>query len=226
MNGIQIDEWYTDMATGMTEEREEIQRLKEMADRGELGTLIIDRIDRLARRASLGLALVEYFEDRGVVVKAAAQFFDESPMGRMMRTVAAGIAEYQRAEWLGRMRACKREVARNGRFAGGGIPLGYKKGTTPGALEIDPAGAEEVRTVFSMRSGGRNLSAIAVAMTSSTGRPWTATSVRNVLNRADFYAARAPLHRSLAGNSASVPVHPPIIEAPPHVTPKEGAAAA
>lgn len=218
-----IGEWFSDAATGMTDEREELQRIRDMAAAGRIDTFIIDRVDRLARRASLILALIDELEEMRVRVVAVSQYFDDSPVGRLMRTVAAGIAEYQRAEWLGRMRQCKREAARNGRFAGGGIPLGYRRGATPGLLEIDSTGAREVREVFAMRHNGRSLGAIAVAMTSSTGRPWTATSVRNVLNRADFYAGRAPLHRSLAGNSADKAMHPAILS--PSNDPKPAPAA-
>jgi DNA invertase Pin-like site-specific DNA recombinase len=216
MNELQIDEWFVDAKTGTTEDREQLNRLKLLAEAGEIGTLILDRMDRLGRTTEVNLSLLRQFEEWGVKVVFVQQAFEAMPppMRKFMQTIFAALAEMQKAELLQRMVVCKREAVARGKFIGGGIPLGYKTGSTPGELVIDESTAATVRLIFELKERGLTHTQISTLLNqrgilTRRGNDFYPSGVLHILNNRDFYAGHRTIHASQAKNIR--PTHEPIL---------------
>lgn len=213
-HGIEIDEWVADAATGTSGSRESLDLLKLQASSGKLGRIIIDRMDRLARDLAVSEALYLFFKTHGVEIVFVQQSFSDTVSGTLMRQMCAAIAQYQKSELLIRMRACKQAALKNGKFIGGGVPFGYRKGVSPGVLEIDEKAARTVRYIFELYSLGMSSVKIAAKLnemgyTAAKGGKFHNPAVLDIVKRLDFYRGRTTLHRTSISTTA--PVHPPIL---------------
>lgn len=216
MQELQIDEWLTDAKTGTTEDREQLNRIKAMAEAGEVGTLILDRMDRLGRTTEVNLSLLRQFEEWGVRVIFVQQAFEQmSPtMRKFMQTIFAALAEMQKAELLQRLTQCKQVAVANGRFIGGGVPYGYKLGVTPGQLAVDPKAAETIRAVFEYKARGGTYQQTANSLNDAgyrtqQGKFFTPMMVRSIILRKEFYMGVRTLHGAQHLNAQ--PVHEAIL---------------
>lgn len=125
--GLHIDEYATDDETGTTEDREHIQRLLKEAQAGTLTLLLVDRLDRLGRKLHVCEGLLAAFNQAGCEVQFVAAAFADNPAGVAMRQMLGVFAEYQRSEWLSRMRQCsKAKAVARGSLHGALAPYGYR----------------------------------------------------------------------------------------------------
>ena len=115
-----LDEWFEDTATSGTVaalDRPGFAALFDYIRKGD--TLVVPAIDRLGRNALDVLATVEALRDKGVTVISQREGFDLStPMGRMMVTMLAGVAELERENIRERQRAGLDRAKANGRALG------------------------------------------------------------------------------------------------------------
>ncbi len=213
-NGVAIDEYITEDETGTTEDREEIRKLQERARNGEFSVLIIDRVDRLGRTLAVCETLFAAFKQLGVDVRTVGAVFDDSPAGRMLRQVMGVLAEYQRSEWLGRMKQCRKAAAaKKGTSLGGRSLTGYRS-VGRGQLAADDRSAAAVARCFALRETGCSLSDVARALAAegfrnTKDKPYAVTQVARILARADVYRATAHPHAS------SVQLAPGVMPAQP-----------
>ena len=199
-NGCKIDDWAYESESGTIEDREIIQGLLAQAKRGQLARLVIDRMDRLGRTLLVCERLYKAFLDAGVEIVCVKQAIKNTPSGALIRQIMGAIAEYQRSEWLSRMRVCRRNVAAaKGLSPGGTDPYGYRS-VGNGKLEIDEATAPMVRKAFLLHDV-RQLSLRGIAdllsrdgFRTTSGKPLTHKTIAKILARRDFYAGRAPLY--------------------------------
>ena len=81
--------------SGRTTDRPVLSKLIAQLENGD--TLMVTKLDRIARSAREGLNLVEDLAKRGVSVQILNMGkFDDSPSGRMYRTILFAFAEYER----------------------------------------------------------------------------------------------------------------------------------
>ncbi len=212
IEGLEIDDWLSDAATGMSEERPEMDRLRKMVELGEVSRIVIDRMDRLGRSLAVCETLAEFFRQHGVELVSVKDKFGTGMTGTLMRQIMGAIAQYDRSMMLARMNSSKREALARGRFVGGGVPFGYKLGRKPGELEVDSGAAATVRRVFELHKLG--LSSVKVAaqlnaesVPSPRGARWYNSTVLDLVKRQDFYRARTTLHHS----QSTAPVHEAIL---------------
>ena len=86
---------YEDVFTGTTMDRPAWDKLNELLSAGD--TLIVVKLDRIARTAQGGCAAVRELVDRGVSVRVLNMgLVEDSPVGRMMLTVMFAMAEFER----------------------------------------------------------------------------------------------------------------------------------
>ncbi len=139
------------------------------------------------------------FKQLGVEVRVVGSSFDDSPAGRMLRQVMGVLAEYQRSEWLGRMKQCRKAAAaKKGTSIGGRSLTGYRS-VGRGVLAADDRGAAAVARCFALRETGLSLSDVARALDAegfrnSKGNAFAVTQVARILARADVYRATAHPH--------------------------------
>ncbi len=78
------------------EGRDELQTLMDFMRDGD--TLVVTKLDRLARNTLDTLGLIEELSDRGVAFKSLAEPWADttSPAAKLMLTIFAGVAEFER----------------------------------------------------------------------------------------------------------------------------------
>ena len=110
---------YEDVWTGTTMERPRWDELMDAMQAGD--TLVVTKLDRIARTAIGGIEAVRALVDRGVSVRILNMgLVEDTPVGRLMLTVMFGMAEFERdviAERMaeGKAVARQREGYREGR---------------------------------------------------------------------------------------------------------------
>lgn len=128
-----IEEAYT----GTTVNRPQFDALLEKVADGD--TLIVTKLDRIARTAIDGCRSVQELIDRGVTVRVLNMgTLDSTPVGRMMVTVMFAMAEFERDMIVQRTRE-GREVARQ--------RPGYREGRPTALSRLDPAELERHRAL-------------------------------------------------------------------------------
>jgi len=96
---------YEEKLSGAQRNRPELARLLDQVRDDDV--LVVTRLDRLARSTRDLLDVAERLRDAGAGVRSLAEPWADttSPAGRMVLTVFAGIAEFERALILGRTSA-------------------------------------------------------------------------------------------------------------------------
>ncbi len=141
--------WYSDKATGDNLDRPAFEQLQADIFRGEIGTVVIWRLDRLSRTIRDGLNTLCDWCDRGLRIVSVSQQIDfNGTIGKMIASVLFGVAEMEQQTRRERQRAGI-EVAK-----ARGVYMGRRKGTT----KAKPARAKQ------LREGGLKVDEIAAAM--------------------------------------------------------------
>jgi DNA invertase Pin-like site-specific DNA recombinase len=131
--------WYLDKSTGDNLDRPGFERLQCDIFQGDIGTVVIWRLDRLSRTIRDGLNTLCDWCDRSLRIVSVSQQIDfNGTIGKMIASVLFGVAEMEQETRRERQRAgIDAAKAR-------GVYLGRQKGTTkatPGrALELRASG--------------------------------------------------------------------------------------
>lgn len=81
--------------TGTTAERKEFKRLLDTLQQGD--TLAVTKLDRFARTAQDGISIIRDLMNRGIRVNILNMgIVEDTPSGRLMLTILAGFAEFER----------------------------------------------------------------------------------------------------------------------------------
>lgn len=124
----------TDVFTGTKMERPNFDKMKERLAEGD--TLIVTKLDRLARTAVEGSVVVRELVERGVVVHVLNMGrADNSPMGKLMVTMLLAFAEFERDMIVERTQTGK-EIARNKGIRVDGRPNKYTPDQMRHAMEL------------------------------------------------------------------------------------------
>ena len=118
--GVSTNRIFTDKATGSNTDREGLQTLMLKVEAGDV--VLVKKLDRLGRNTLDMLDLIEQFTKLGVAVR----FIDDGistdgPMGTMVITILAAVAQAERARILERTREGLLEAKANG------VQLGRKR---------------------------------------------------------------------------------------------------
>ena len=86
---------YYESFTGTKIHRPELDKLMSVLQEGD--TLIVTKLDRIARSTRDGLDIIETLLDKGVYINILNMGkFDNSPTGKLMRTIFFAFAEFER----------------------------------------------------------------------------------------------------------------------------------
>lgn len=92
-NGAEVI--YCESFTGTKKNRPELNKLMSILKDGD--TVIVTKLDRIARSTRDGLDIIEELLSKGVVINILNMGkFDNSPTGKLMRTVFFAFAEFER----------------------------------------------------------------------------------------------------------------------------------
>ena len=102
---------FCDSFTGTKMERPEFDKLKAVLKSGD--KLIVTKLDRFARSAAQGSCLIETLIQTGVTVHILNMgVMDDTPTGKLIRTIMLGFAEFERDMIVQRTQEGK-EIARS-----------------------------------------------------------------------------------------------------------------
>lgn len=195
---------YTDEGvSGARLDRPALDRLRDVAKRGEIDAVVISSPDRLARNYAHQWLLIEEFEKSNVQVIFLQNPFGDTPQGKLLVQMQGMIAEYERAAIAERTRRGRLEKARRGEF----IPWAYhcygykylaKRAGLPPQVVIAEAEADVVRKIFrwlveeqmSLRQITKRLNQMQVPTPSGKNSVWQPGSVRAIVTNR-VYAGQA-----------------------------------
>lgn len=107
-------------------------------------TLVVTRIDRLARSTADLLGIVATLETKQVALRifdfGGSEVDTRSPTGRMLLTMFAAVAEFERAIMLERQRAGVARARAEGKYRGR-VPTARRQGKRVAALHAEGLGA-------------------------------------------------------------------------------------
>lgn len=89
------EEIYADAFTGTKTHRPELDQLLDELQAGD--TLIVTKLDRIARSASQGIEMIQSLLDQGIIVHVLNMgLMDNTPTGKLIRTIMLAFAEFER----------------------------------------------------------------------------------------------------------------------------------
>ena len=127
-------EIYKDAFTGTKAHRPELDKLLSKIKSGD--KLIVTKLDRIARSASQGIELVNTLLDKGVTVHILNMgMMDNTPTGKLIRTIMLAFAEFERDMIVERTQEGKAIAKQRDDFKEG-RPVTYKREQINHALEL------------------------------------------------------------------------------------------
>ena len=118
-HGLRDDRIFTDVASGRNMRRPSWTDLREMLNPGD--TVVVPRLDRLARNLWEGLKTIQELHDRGINIRSLAEGLDtgdDSPTSRLMLHMLLSLAEWERDTIRDRIKAGVDRAAAEGRTGG------------------------------------------------------------------------------------------------------------
>jgi site-specific DNA recombinase len=203
--------------SGASLARPGLDRVRDMAQAGEVEAVIVYDPDRLSRSNPHMWILMEEFEGRNVELVFVNAPRENTPEGRMLFGMRALFAEYERAKILERTRRGRERRAREGRVLGTGMsPYGYRYIKGEGRFEVAPEEAAWVATMFqwyayeglTMGAVAKRLNELAVP-TKRNAPNWTAQVVHGIVTN-ETYAGQWAWNK----NRNVVPLNPRPVHRP------------
>jgi site-specific DNA recombinase len=155
-------------------ERPALSDLRAEMRTGRFTAIVFYAVDRLSREQNhLGL-LVSECEHQDVRLACVTVDWDESPLGKFLRSATAFAAELERAKTYERTARGKRQRVKDGKPLGGKRPCyGYQWNADHTAYVEHPEEAPIVRHIFHELAQGRSLHAVAEELTrTQVPIPW------------------------------------------------------
>lgn len=125
---------YSDAFTGTKSHRPELDKLLEVIRSGD--TLIVTKLDRIARSASQGTELIEALLKKDIIVHILnIGIMDSTPTGKLIRNILFSFAEFERDMIVERTQEGKAIAKQNPEFTEG-RPKKYSRQQINHALDL------------------------------------------------------------------------------------------
>ncbi|WP_422406987.1 MULTISPECIES: recombinase family protein [Gammaproteobacteria] len=112
-----VENIYEDKKTGKDINREGLNDLLQQLKKGD--TLVITKMDRIARNVREGIALIDELTEQEITLKVLNMgTFDSSPNSRLIRNILLSVADWEREMMLERQRAGIEEAKKRGVYKG------------------------------------------------------------------------------------------------------------
>lgn len=184
--GYTVVKIYADRSiTGRTDKRPEFQRMIDDASRRTFDTVLIYKYDRFARDR-YAFAVYEYkLAKYDINVISIREPVGDGAASVIFKSMLQGMAEWYSLDLSEKITRGMTENALKGRWASGGIPVGYKRDADK-KLVLDEKRAPYVAKIFEMFLQGERYVDITAylngnGVTNSKGRPFNAGSYIRIL---------------------------------------------
>ena len=128
------DKVYSDAFTGSVTDRPELTRLMDQMQDGD--TIIITKLDRIARNLKQGIELIDALNERGIKVNVLNMgVIDNTPTGKLIRNIMLSLAEWERDMIIQRTQEGK-QIAKHNPSYREGRPKKFNRAQTQHALEL------------------------------------------------------------------------------------------
>jgi site-specific DNA recombinase len=206
-HGYQHVEHYQDTWTGSRyRDRPGLSALREAVRARLCDVVVVYAIDRLSRNQAHLYVLAEELADHGVRLEFVTESFEDSAVGRFIRSAKAFAAEVEREKIAERTVRGKQARLRSGRLLISNTPLyGYLPNATRDAYVLNPETAPVVERIYHLCLEGYTTRGIARLLASEgvpspSGRPgWSNQQVGNILHHPAYsgrhygwYSQRTP----------------------------------
>lgn len=125
---------YIDTYSGKVSERPELDKLMKKLQSGD--TLVVTKLDRIARSVAAGSELIDELNNKGVKVNILNMgIIDDTPTGKLLRNVMLSFAEFERDLIVQRTQEGK-EIAKRKPGYREGRPRKYSKKQLEHAMEL------------------------------------------------------------------------------------------
>lgn len=194
-NGIKIVQWFTDVISGVKEDRPSFNAIlfNEEVSCPPYDCVIVFKSDRVARDVQLYFYFEFLLRKKGVELIAVQDEFSQVPdaFKNIMKSLTLFFAEQERKNITLRTRAGRRIKADKGGYAGGRVPYGYD--AVSGTLQVNEAQAQVVKMIFFMREQ-QGMTQVAICdylndnhIYTKTGKLWKNPTVKYILDNKKFY---------------------------------------
>lgn len=125
---------YADAFTGTKTQRPELDKLMPVMQSGD--TMVVTKLDRIARSATQGIELIQQLLDRGIVVHVLNMgLMDNTPTGKLIRNIMLAFAEFERDMIVERTQEGKQIAKQNPDFKEG-RPKKFSRAQVNHSLEL------------------------------------------------------------------------------------------
>lgn len=194
---VYIDDGFS----GKNLRRPRVQQLLQECRTGRVEAVLVWKLDRLSRSLRDLLNLIEEdFTPNGVTLISATESIDTStPGGRAMLAVLGTFAQFEREQDAERVTMVHRQLAKDCRYLGGPVPLGYK--IVDKHYQIDEATAPVVRRLFEMYLAHQGYTEMlrylnGVGLKTVTGKPFSKANLNYILSNEKYVGTY--IHNRLA----------------------------
>jgi len=158
-----------------------------MLDRGEADAVLVAKLDRLTRSVrDLGTLVETYFgRTDGPALMSVAEHVDtRTAAGRLVLNVLASVSQWERETIGERTSAVMRHMRDQNRYTGGRVPYGWRL-TDDGELVEDRGEQLVIAAVREYRAAGLSLRATAARLADRglmprSGRKWNAQTIKRL----------------------------------------------
>ena len=197
--------------SGRTTDRPALKKMLSDVKNGEIEAIVIYKLDRLSRKQRDTISIIEddLLKNNVDLISLNETLDTSSPWGRAMIGVLSSFNQLESENIAMRTAMGRYATAREGGYAGGKPPLGYR--VVEGHLVIVPEEAEIVRLVFALRSEGKTLQGITGELNkrgyrSKKGNEFKHSAIQTILNNEDTYRGNYKYGKESAENT-----HEPIL---------------
>ena len=195
-NGLELVQIFEDPAfSGSLPplERPGLRAVLEAVQEGD--KVVVPRLDRIARDLYLSLWVEKEIRKAGAeLISISEPYRWNDPTQKLLLNIIMSFAEFEKSLITSRLSSGRKTKARQGGYAGGKAPIGYKAERGDKALILDEEKAGTVKRVFELREARPDDSLKKIAdilnaegYTTKEGRQFHAMQVKRILDRRAFY---------------------------------------
>jgi DNA invertase Pin-like site-specific DNA recombinase len=194
-NEIELCSIFQDTESGALTERAGLMALMAEAKAGGFDKVIVPKIDRLSRDTCYCLWIEKELRKLGVeLISIAEPYRWDDPVQKVLLTIMAAFAEYERELIKLRLSGGRKAKARKGGYAGGRPCMGYKAEKLERKLVLDLEKTEAIKRVFEIKDANpklflRGIAAMlnAEGFKTAEGKIFHPIQVKRILDRRSFY---------------------------------------